>query len=244
MIADQLGLAEPGAHIGLDAALLENLDRGRAQLIGDQDLRHSEAPPRRRCSRERPVEPWQERLEVGRLDRRAAPQPEARRRVAVAGDVVGDALGLEPRGQPLDEAGLARRRQRRNRRIGDLRGRSRSRNGSPGAGRGTRPRASARPSPRSARDWPRRARSARRGRRSARPRRARRARPRRKHRGRVDRLAAEHALDQLALGRQAQDLRQRPAAARSSRAARRRAATAPACRAAPRRPAPSARTRW
>ncbi len=63
------------------------------------------------------------------------------------------------------------------------------------------------------------------------------------HRGRVDGLALEDALDQLAAGGQAEDLRQRPGRLVGSAAARRRAARAPACRAPPRRPAPSARTR-
>src|SRR5690606_33800870 len=43
---------------------------------------------RRLRLREGPVEPWEQRLEVGRLDRRARPQADVRRRVAMAGGIV------------------------------------------------------------------------------------------------------------------------------------------------------------
>ena len=32
---------EAGAHVALDAALLEDLDRARAEIVGDQNLRHA-----------------------------------------------------------------------------------------------------------------------------------------------------------------------------------------------------------
>ena len=63
----------------------------------------------------------------------------------------------------------------------------------------------------------------------------------RQHRRRVDRLAFEDALDELAALGHAEDLRQRPMRRVGSPAAPRHWATAPACRAPPRRPAPSAR---
>src|SRR3546814_1247203 len=43
---------------------------------------------------------------IGGLHRGAAPEPEAHRRVAVAGDVVGDALLLPQRGDSLGRGGL------------------------------------------------------------------------------------------------------------------------------------------
>src|SRR4051812_38804982 len=56
---------------------------------------------------EGPVEPRRQPLDIGGLDGGAAPDPQARRRVAVAGDVVGDPLLVEEPGQLLDEARLA-----------------------------------------------------------------------------------------------------------------------------------------
>src|SRR5687768_9992519 len=50
-----------------------------------------------------PIEPRPERLDIGGVDGRAAPDPQARRGVAVTGDVVGRALGFEQTGEPLDE---------------------------------------------------------------------------------------------------------------------------------------------
>ncbi len=69
--------------------------------------------------REGPVEPGAERLDVGGVDGGAAPDAQARRRVAVAGDVVGDALGLEELGHALDEVALARLVERRDLRVDD-----------------------------------------------------------------------------------------------------------------------------
>src|SRR6202030_4600333 len=45
-----------------------------------------------------PIEPRQERLDIDRLDRRAGPDADARRRGAVAGEIIAGALGLEPGG--------------------------------------------------------------------------------------------------------------------------------------------------
>src|SRR5258708_2616050 len=42
-----------------------------------------------------PVEPWQQRLDVGGLDRSAGPQPQARRRIAMVDRVIGGAVLLE-----------------------------------------------------------------------------------------------------------------------------------------------------
>src|SRR5437762_13594905 len=76
------------------------------------------APRRRRRLRSRrlrqrllalgegPVEPQRERLDICALDRRTAPDAQARRRIAVSIDVVSDALLLERGGDALDEAGL------------------------------------------------------------------------------------------------------------------------------------------
>src|SRR5207249_9534632 len=55
---------------------------------------------------EGPVEPQRERLDIRALDRRTAPDAQARRRIAVSIDVVSDALLLERGGDALDEAGL------------------------------------------------------------------------------------------------------------------------------------------
>ena len=63
------------------------------------------------------------------------------------------------------------------------------------------------------------------------------------HRRRVDRLALEDALDQLAALGQAEDLRQRPGRRVALQPRHRARATGSACRARPRRPAPSARRR-
>ena len=53
-----------------------------------------------------PVEPVRERFDVGALDGRAAPDPQARRRIAVGADVVGDAFLLERCGNALGERRL------------------------------------------------------------------------------------------------------------------------------------------
>src|SRR5450830_1406709 len=66
---------------------------------------------------EGPVEPGRERLHVARFRRRPAPDAQARRRVAVIGDVVGDAFLLEQAGQRLGEGRLIVCRQPRHRRI-------------------------------------------------------------------------------------------------------------------------------
>src|SRR5215204_2947653 len=47
--------------------------------------------------REPPVEPLRQRLDVGRLDGRTAPDAQSRRRVAVGVDVVGDVFPFESR---------------------------------------------------------------------------------------------------------------------------------------------------
>ena len=106
------------------------------------------------------------------------------------------------------------------------------------------PAACARPSARSPRDWPR-----------TRALQRRQAAERfgplqpverildREHRRRVDGLGLEDAGDELALGGQAENLRQRPGRRVALEPRHRARATAPACRAPPRRPAPSATTR-
>src|SRR5437879_1303475 len=52
---------------------------------------------------EGPVEPLRERFHIARLDGRAAPDAQPRRRIAVGIDVVGHAFLLERRGEVLDE---------------------------------------------------------------------------------------------------------------------------------------------
>src|SRR5215472_574848 len=58
------------------------------------------------ASGKRPVEPERERLDIGALDGRAAPDAQAGRCVAVGIDVVGDAFLLQRGGHALDERGL------------------------------------------------------------------------------------------------------------------------------------------
>ena len=160
---------------------------------------------------EGPVEPRHQRRDVGGLDRGAAPDAQARRRVAVAADVVGDALGLEQLGHPLDEIPLRRLVERRRSPGRRSAGRPRCSSAPPDRRRGSRPRACGRPSACSAAKLA-----------SARARVA--ASPPiasiqssasmrvgdAEHRRRVDRLAGEDALDQLAALGHAEDLRQRP----------------------------------
>src|SRR5579871_4310369 len=66
------------------------------------------------------VEPASQRLEVGRLDRRAAPDAQAWRGVAIGADVEGDLLLLEQTRQRLRERRLSVGRQSGDRRIDDL----------------------------------------------------------------------------------------------------------------------------
>src|SRR3546814_21097574 len=57
-----------------------------------------------------PVEPWPERCDIGGVDRRAAPDAKARRRVAIAPDVEGGAfLFPQARGWPCDRMDERRR---------------------------------------------------------------------------------------------------------------------------------------
>src|SRR5690606_11852627 len=53
-----------------------------------------------------PVEPGTERLDVGGVDGRAAPDAKARRGIAIAGDVVSRAFLLQQAGESLDEVGV------------------------------------------------------------------------------------------------------------------------------------------
>src|SRR5215510_7118147 len=67
-----------------------------------------------------PVEPRHQGLDVGGLDGRAAPDTQARRRVAVGRDVVGDAFLLQRRRHALGEGGLPVCRQPAHRRVANL----------------------------------------------------------------------------------------------------------------------------
>src|SRR5580700_10402446 len=50
-----------------------------------------------------PIEPQRQRLDIGALDRRAAPDAQSRRRVAVCVDVIGDGLLVERASDAFDE---------------------------------------------------------------------------------------------------------------------------------------------
>src|SRR5271169_712534 len=67
-----------------------------------------------------PVEPQRERLDVGPFDGRAAPDAQARRRVAIGIDVVSDAFLVERRRDALNEGGLCVGRQPADVRIDDF----------------------------------------------------------------------------------------------------------------------------
>ena len=45
-----------------------------------------------------PVDPWQERADIRQLDRRTAPDAQARRRVAIGTDIISNTFSLEPFG--------------------------------------------------------------------------------------------------------------------------------------------------
>src|SRR5262249_3284849 len=66
---------------------------------------------------EGPVEPERERLDVGGLDGCAAPDAQARRRITISVDIVGDAFLFERGRQALDEGCLRLGRQRRDRGV-------------------------------------------------------------------------------------------------------------------------------
>src|SRR5207244_3506923 len=63
--------------------------------------------------REGPVDPRRQRLEIGSLDGRAAPDAQARRRIAMRRDVVGGAFLLDARDEILHEGPLRVDRERR-----------------------------------------------------------------------------------------------------------------------------------
>src|SRR5438477_8588588 len=66
-----------------------------------------------------PVEPWQQRFEIRCLDGRAAPDAQARWRVAIGADVVGDAFLVERRDDALGECRLTVGIERRHIGIGE-----------------------------------------------------------------------------------------------------------------------------
>ena len=175
---------------------------------------------------EGPVEPVRQRFDVGTLDGRAAPDAQARRRVAVGADVVGDALLLERGREFLTNAACASAESFSDGGIDDLQADAGVGARAPAPWRGSRSRACAPPSRRSPWRW-------RRQRAISRLEPADRLRPDERveiildaqHRRRVDGLAVEDALVELAALGHAEDLRQRPRRRCSSRAAPRRAAT-------------------
>ncbi len=68
---------------------------------------------------EGPFEPGHQRLDIGFLDRRAGPDAQARRRIAIVPDVEGDAFLLERRDDALGEGRLAVGIERGDGRIGE-----------------------------------------------------------------------------------------------------------------------------
>src|SRR5712671_5981097 len=66
----------------------------------------------------RPLEPREQGFEIAALDGGAGPDPQARRRLAVRRDVVGDALLLEQLGDLAPDRNLGVRRQRGEPRVG------------------------------------------------------------------------------------------------------------------------------
>ena len=95
---------------------------------------------------ERPVEPLGESLDVARFDRRAAPDAQARRSVAVVGDVVAGAFLLDRGREVLGEGRLRLDGKPGDRRIDDASGTPRCWSGSPAPWREIRPTASPPPS--------------------------------------------------------------------------------------------------
>src|SRR5712672_4070979 len=69
---------------------------------------------------EGPIEPIGERLDVARLDGRAAPDAQARRRVAIMGEIVAGAFLLDHGGEVLGETRLRVGGELGHRRIDDL----------------------------------------------------------------------------------------------------------------------------
>src|SRR5580658_2079213 len=67
-----------------------------------------------------PVEPGQQRFDIAALDGGAAPDAQPRRRIAMTGDVIGDALGIEHRFEPLHRGALRLDIQALEPVIGDL----------------------------------------------------------------------------------------------------------------------------
>ena len=130
----QLVLGEPDLHVGVDAALLEDVDGGGRELVGDEDAGRGHGAfsdgeggipisPLYSGERERPCgyaalarpalasakAQSSQRVsasQVGRLDGGAAPDAQMRRRIAVAGDVARGVLLVEDRLELLDEGAL------------------------------------------------------------------------------------------------------------------------------------------
>ena len=142
---DRLGelvlvLAEIGLEIDLDAAILEDRDGGGRQRVGDENFAawHELHEPLMAAFASAalalaigPVEPQRQRFDIGALDGRAAPDAQARRRVAIGGDVVGDAFLVERGGDAFDEGRLRVGGKPGHRRIDDLAGRPTCWSGSP-----------------------------------------------------------------------------------------------------------------
>src|SRR5258707_14626625 len=68
---------------------------------------------------EGPIQPAGERLDVGRLDGRAAPDAQTRRRVAIMGEIVAGAFLLDHGGEAFGETRLRIAGKRGHRRVAD-----------------------------------------------------------------------------------------------------------------------------
>ena len=95
-----LVLAEIGLVVDIDAAVAEDLHRGFGEFVGDENtgshgrLRKYEIGLKGLARRFRigPVEPGDQRLDIGGFDSGAAPDAQARRRIAIGADIEGGAL--------------------------------------------------------------------------------------------------------------------------------------------------------
>ena len=96
---DQVFRTQAGLDIDLDAAFAKNVGGVVAQLVGNQDFRHSSAPHPGLIMG--PCEPRQQGLHVSRVDGGATPYPQTRRRTAMGADIVGDGFCVESGGHGL-----------------------------------------------------------------------------------------------------------------------------------------------
>ena len=191
----------------------------------------------------RPIEPGQQRLDVGSLDRRTTPDTQTGGCVAIVRDVERHALLLQQRCQFLRSSRLRIRRKGREPRRVDDQANRRPRPASWIGSKKRRPGALLDPRSNSGKVRPATAHQ------SLQP--ADRLRPAQaierifhaQHRRRVDGLACKNPVDQLAALGEPENLRAAATPAYSFPSGQQRAATAQSSHVPPLRPAPSARTR-